>query len=64
MRRVVLEYLAGAFDEGVEYDEREVNETLRAIHDDYATLRRYLVDERLLERTRGVYRRATTARAS
>jgi hypothetical protein len=53
----VLEYLAGAFQEGVEYDEREVQEKLRAYHDDYVSLRRYLVDEQLLERSHGVYRR-------
>jgi hypothetical protein len=57
LRRVVLEYLAGMFEEGVEYDEREVNQALRAFHDDYVSLRRYLVDERLLERSHGVYRR-------
>lgn len=56
-RRVVLEYLAGRFDEGVEYTEPEVNELLGRSHDDYASLRRYLVDERLLSRTAGIYRR-------
>ena len=61
-RRVVLEYLAGVFEEGVEYDERDVNETLRSYHDDYASLRRYLVDEQLLERSHGVYRRPSRVR--
>jgi len=56
-RRVVLEYLAGRFDEGTDYTEPEVNELLGAYHEDYASLRRYLVDEGLLERTAGVYRR-------
>jgi hypothetical protein len=62
LRRVVLQYLAGAFDEGTEYEEREVNDKLRAYHDDYVSLRRYLVDERLLERSHGVYRRPTSVR--
>jgi hypothetical protein len=57
-RRVVLEYLAGRFDDGTEYTEREVNELLSAYHDDFASLRRYLVDEGLLNRTSGVYRRS------
>ena len=57
-RGVVLEYLSGLFEPGVEYDEPAVNETLRAFHDDYVTLRRLLIDERLLEREHGVYRRA------
>jgi len=56
-RRIVLEYLAGLFEPGLEYDERKVNETLRRLHDDYATTRRYLVDEGLLDRDAGVYRR-------
>ena len=64
LRRVVLEYMAGVFDEGVEYDERQVNEALRAFHDDHVSLRRYLVDERLLERSHGVYRRPSGVRVS
>jgi hypothetical protein len=56
-RRVVLEYLADRFEHGRTYVEPEVNELLLVFHDDYATLRRYLVDARLLERSRGVYRR-------
>jgi hypothetical protein len=57
-RRVVLEYLATQFDEGVEYAEADVNELLGRFHEDYASLRRYLVDERLLTRSAGRYRRA------
>jgi hypothetical protein len=54
-RRIVLEHLAAAFEPGVRYPEREVNATLQAWHDDYATTRRYLVDEGLLTRDAGVY---------
>jgi hypothetical protein len=57
-RRVVLEYIAGRFDRNVAYLEADVNELLGRYHDDYASLRRYLVDERLLTRSAGVYRRA------
>lgn len=57
-RRVVLEYVADRFDTGRQYPEAEVNELLNSLHDDHAALRRYLVDERLLERKSGVYRRA------
>ena len=35
-----------------------MNDLLRDFHDDTASLRRYLVDEGLLEREAGVYRRA------
>lgn len=56
-RRLVLEYVATRFEPKREYGEREVNAVLERLHDDYVTLRRYLVDEGLLEREAGVYRR-------
>jgi hypothetical protein len=58
-RRLVLEYLAARFDPDVDYAERDVNELLGRFHEDYASLRRFLVDERLLVRSGGVYRRAS-----
>jgi hypothetical protein len=57
-RDVVLEYVAERFDPGREYTEREVNDALLELYDDHVTLRRYLVDARLLTRKAGVYRRA------
>jgi hypothetical protein len=57
-RRVILEYVAGRFDTDRQYAEAEVNELLTPLHDDHVALRRYLVDEGLLERQGGVYRRA------
>jgi hypothetical protein len=57
-RRVVLEYLADRFEGGVEYPEPDVNELLGRFHDDCASLRRHLVDEGLLTRSGGRYRRA------
>lgn len=57
-RRVVLERLAFEFEIGRRYPEAEVNETLGEFHADVATLRRYLVDEELLDRERGVYWRS------
>ena len=49
-RLAVLDHLAGLFEPGRRYPEREVNEILRAWHPDYAMLRRYLVDEGFLDR--------------
>lgn len=49
-RLVVLERLALEFDVGRRYDEPEVNAILRPFHLDVAALRRYLVDEDLLDR--------------
>jgi hypothetical protein len=49
-RLAVLDHLAGLFEPGRRYPEREVNDILRAWHPDYAMLRRYLVDEGFLAR--------------
>lgn len=55
---MVLEYVAGRFEPDRQYAEPEVNELLKSLHDDHVSLRRYLVDEGLLDREAGVYRRA------
>jgi ADP-ribose pyrophosphatase YjhB (NUDIX family) len=54
-RRLLLEHVAAVFEPGVRYPEKEVNAILRAWYDDYAMLRRYLVDELLLDRADGLY---------
>nr|WP_240942516.1 DUF2087 domain-containing protein [Planosporangium thailandense] len=54
-RRVILEHLAACFEPGVKYPEKAVDAILRAWHPDYASLRRYLIDEELLARDNGVY---------
>ena len=54
-RLIVLDRLAQEFEPGLRYDEREVNFTLQLWHPDYASLRRYLVDEGFLTRADGVY---------
>lgn len=54
-RLVVLDFLAGQFDPGRTYPEEQVNYTLGRFHADYAALRRYLVEEELLERRDGFY---------
>jgi len=59
-RKLVLEYVSTRFEPRREYGEREVNAVLEEVHDDYVTLRRCLVDEGLLERNAGVYRRPGT----
>jgi hypothetical protein len=56
-RRLVLEYVAARLEPDREYAEQEVNDILRELHDDVASLRRLLVDEGLVERETGVYRR-------
>jgi hypothetical protein len=54
-RLYVLEELARAFEWGRLYEEREVNAILKAFHEDVASLRRGLVDERLMMREQGRY---------
>jgi hypothetical protein len=57
-RLVVLDHLAQLFEPGERYPEPEVNRRLRAVHDDVAMLRRYLVDEGFLDRAGGEYWRS------
>jgi hypothetical protein len=54
-RIVLLNHVAQLFDIGVRYSESDVNRKLRNLHDDYAALRRYLVDEDFLSREGGEY---------
>jgi len=52
---VVLRHLVQDFQPGERYSEKQVNEVLRRYHVDTAALRRYMVDNKLLERSGGVY---------
>lgn len=51
LRLLLLDLVAQAFEPGRRYSELAVNEILKALYDDHAALRRYLVDEDLLSRT-------------
>ena len=62
-RVVVLRWLADHFRPGERYTERQVNEILGRYHPDFATLRRLLVDEELMQRGGGLYWRAGTVPA-
>jgi hypothetical protein len=55
---VILNRLAQEFDVGSRYSERQVNAILRRFHEDVASLRRFLVDEGLLDRASGEYWRS------
>ncbi|MDP9405353.1 MAG: DUF2087 domain-containing protein [Actinomycetota bacterium] len=57
-RLVVLERLALEFEPGRRYSEREVTGVLALWYPDYASLRRYLVDEGFLDRAGGEYWRS------
>ena len=50
---VLLHYVAKAFEPGVHYTEKQVNETLLRFNEDTATLRRWLVEYKVMERQGG-----------
>jgi DNA-binding CsgD family transcriptional regulator len=49
---VVLGLIATSFEKGRRYPEKEINAILRDIHEDYVTLRRYLIEYGYLDRQR------------
>lgn len=57
-RLAVLRWLADEFQPGHRYVEAEVNQIISRRHPDFATLRRHLVDEELMQRRSGIYWRA------
>lgn len=57
-RLAVLRWLAEEFQPGRRYTEAEVNRIISRRHPDFATLRRYMVDEELMQRRSGIYWRA------
>ncbi len=57
-RLLLLDCIAQSFEPGRRYSETEINRVIRALHDDHATLRRYLVDEDFLSREDGYYWRS------
>jgi DNA-binding transcriptional ArsR family regulator len=57
-RQIVLRFLLErVFTEDRDYPEKEVNQRLALFHADVASLRRYLFDDRYLDREAGLYRR-------
>jgi len=61
-RLVVIRYLVDrCFPEDRAYPEGEVNQRLALLHPDVAALRRYMVEDGLLTRAAGEYRRVAPA---
>lgn len=54
-RMVILRWLVTKFEMDARYTEKEVSERLKQYHPDYAALRRYLVETRLMQRENGIY---------
>ncbi|MBQ8200504.1 MAG: metalloregulator ArsR/SmtB family transcription factor [Clostridia bacterium] len=58
--RIVLEEIVRAFEPGRRYTEREVNIILADYHDDFCTLRRDMIGEKLMQREQQVYWRTAS----
>ena len=54
-RLAMLRWLVEDFQPGRSYSEAEVNRIISRRHPDFATLRRHLVDEEHMQRSRGIY---------
>jgi DNA-binding CsgD family transcriptional regulator len=48
---VILKIISEQFEVGKKYSEKEVNQILKSIYADYATIRRYLIEYGFMERT-------------
>ena len=57
--RIVLEEIAKAFEDGKTYTEREVNIIIADFNDDFCTIRRDMVAEKLLIRDNNQYTKAS-----
>jgi len=58
-RLVILKWIADKFEMDVKYPESGVNETIGRHHPDFATLRRELIVNGLMDRADGVYWRTS-----
>ena len=54
-RLVILQWLVNQFEHGARYPEAEMNSRLKQYHPDFAALRRYLIENGLMQRAGGVY---------
>lgn len=53
--RIILEEIAKAFEPGRIYTEREVNIIIADFHDDFCTIRRDMIGEKIMDRENGHY---------
>lgn len=49
---IILQHIMKSFQVKIKYTEKQVNEILKGIFDDYATIRRYLIEYGFMERTK------------
>ena len=53
--RIILEEIAKSFRPGERYTEKEVNLIIADFHDDFCTIRRDMIGEKIMQRENGVY---------
>lgn len=53
--RIILEEIAKSFEPGKIYSEREVNIIIADFYDDFCTIRRDMIGEKLMDRENGNY---------
>ncbi len=63
-RKYLLEYILAQFEPNRLYSEAEVNKIIARYHDDFCTVRREFIVEKMMDRVNGRYRRRTGYRLS
>ncbi len=58
-RKYLLEYILAQFEPNRSYSEDEVNRIVSRYHDDFCTVRREFITEKMMDRSHGHYRRRT-----
>jgi ArsR family transcriptional regulator, arsenate/arsenite/antimonite-responsive transcriptional repressor len=54
-RRIILDKIAECFEPGKNYTEKEVNLIIADFHDDFCTIRREMICEKIMQRDKGIY---------
>jgi len=58
-RKYLLEYILAQFEPNKTYTEKQVNKIISRFHDDFCTVRREFIAEKMMDRANGTYRRRT-----
>ena len=61
-RRYILEYILKHFELNRVYSEKEINETIMRFYEDFCTVRREFIMEKMMSRSGGNYRRNNSYR--
>ncbi|MBU1019790.1 MAG: metalloregulator ArsR/SmtB family transcription factor [Firmicutes bacterium] len=56
-RQVVLKEIAKSFELNADYTEKEVNTIIGNFHEDFCTIRRDFISEKIFDRSNGIYKR-------